>query len=363
MSNVFLNVLKSITLNRFGVRQYPSFVTFFVTWACNHRCVFCDVWKKTPEDEMSFDEIIDIFKQLRNIDVLRISGGEPFLRKDLAEIVNEIDSINKPSIIHFTTNGILTDRIIRTIEALHHPDKVHIKVSLDDVGENYDQIRGVSGAYGKALETIKGLVELRDRLGFHVGVNQAILDEKSMGTYDQLKAVLAPYKVPIYASVAYDSSSTLYSEGPDKDVIDPDSSLKPFGKWSDDGLKKAMTRVSTDNKEINSITEQIVDTYFFNGLYERMVEKKNSRGPSCVALNNHLRLLPNGDIPICLYNGTIVGNLRDTPFRDFWFGDDINPHRKWVADCSGCWTSCETTVSGIYTGDIWKGLKKSRLTG
>ena len=78
------NIIKSIIKNKFNVISYPSFVTFIVTWRCNGRCIFCDVWKKQPniKEELTIEEIKKIFLQLKNIDVLRLSGGEPFLRND-----------------------------------------------------------------------------------------------------------------------------------------------------------------------------------------------------------------------------------------------------------------------------------------
>ena len=184
------SVLKSIAANSIGQYQHPSFVTFFVTWACNHRCVFCDVWKKTPEDEMSVVEIEKIFKQLKKLDVLRITGGEPYTRRDLSEIINIIDAVNDPTMIHITTNGINTRRIIKSLETLSNVSKVHIKVSIDDIGEKHDDIRGVSGAYEKAIETVRELVKFRDNYGLHVGVNQAILNESSMQSYETLKSEL-----------------------------------------------------------------------------------------------------------------------------------------------------------------------------
>ncbi len=356
------NVLKSIALNSIGRYQYPSFVTFFVTWACNHRCIFCDVWKKIPEDEMTVEEIEAVFKQLKKLDVLRISGGEPYTRGDLAEIINVIDAVNDPTMIHITTNGINTQRIVKSLETIKNVSKVHIKVSIDDVAEKHDLIRGVDGAYKKAIETVSELVKFRDRDGLHVGVNQAILDQNSMQSYDNLKNELKKYDVPVYASIAYDSSTTLYSESDNKNDFEPASSIKPFGDWSEDTLAQAMSRLATDTRATGDFKERLVDNYFVNGLYDRMVREGSSRGPDCVTLNNHLRLLPNGDIPICLYNGTVVGNVREKSFKDIWFGEDIKPHRQFVSDCSGCWSSCETAVSAIYTGDIWKGLYKTKVS-
>ena len=355
---LYSNVASKVIQNRLGINHYPSFLTFFITWACNHRCVFCDVWKKTPKDELTLTEIEMFFRQLKPLDVLRISGGEPFVRKDVGEIINIGDEILNPSIIHLTTNGINTNRIISSLNKVTNLPKVHIKVSIDNVGEKHDAVRGVKGAYDKAIETLKELVVLRDKFGLHVGVNQAILDEKSMSAHEELKKALVDLKVPVYGAIAYDSSSTLYSEDPQrKERIDPNSSLTPFGDWSQEALSHAINTLRTDDTKTSDFAERLIDNYFVNGLHDRMVgDQKNISGPSCVALNTHLRLLPNGDIPICLYNGEVVGNIRERSFKDIWFGEDIQPSRKWVKDCSGCWASCETAVNAVYTGDIYKGL-------
>ena len=141
----------------------------------------------------------------------------------------------------------------------------------------------------------------------------------------------------------------------------PKKSLNPYGEWTHEALSRAINRLRTDEKDVSNFAERLVDNYFVNGLHDRMVDgEKSPKGPSCVALNSHLRLLPNGDIPVCLYNGKVVGNIRETEFEEIWFGHQIESSRQWVKACNGCWTSCETAVSAIYTGDIYKGLFSKR---
>ena len=97
-------------------------------------------------------------------------------------------------------------------------------------------------------------------------------------------------------------------------------------------------------------------------LFERFVQqgykRKKKPKPPCLALKSHLRILPNGDVPVCLYNSTIVGNLNEKSLKEVWFGinDDMEASRRWVKNCKGCWAGCETIVSAIYSGDIVKGL-------
>ncbi len=353
---MILNVLKSIIKNRVGANSLPSYVTYIVTWRCNGRCVFCDVWKKPADekaDEMTTAEAIGALRQVRPIDVLRITGGEPFLRNDIAEIVNAVEETNRPAMIHFTTNGMLTEQILGAVEKMVPIGKIHIKVSIDNIGEKHDRTRGVSGAYLKALDTVKGLAELAKKRGLHVGVNQTIADEDEIGSYFELKAELDKLLVPIYPVIANSATNSLYSG---VSIVDPDLSFRPFGRFSNVSLKEFMRILIDHSREIGDFKEQLVDRYHLKGLYNRLVENKKIPKPDCVALGNHLRILPNGDVPVCLYNGNIVGNLKSEKLADIWSGEKIKPFRKWVRSCPGCWQSCETAVSAIYTGDIWKGM-------
>lgn len=350
-----LNVIQSIIKNQFRIIQYPAFITFIVTWRCNSKCIFCDVWKKKDngQEDMNVDEIAAFFKQLKPIDVIRITGGEPFLRKDLHEIINTINKLNNPGMIHLTTNGFLTEQIIDTINKIENPEKIHIKVSIDGIGYKHDKTRNIPGAYKKAMATLKALWELQQTKKIFIGVNQAIINEDEIQSYFDLKKELQAYNIAIYPSIAYDAENALYSN---KLNVDPALSFKPFGKFSNNALQLFFKQLIQDGKEVNNFQERLVDKYHLKGLYNRMVNNKSEPTPRCVALNNHLRLLPNGDIPVCLYNGKIIGNVKNTDFKSLWFSEEAKKQRKWVAKCPGCWQSCESAVNSIYTGDIWRSL-------
>lgn len=354
---MMINILTSIIKNKLGIIQYPSFVTYLVTWRCNGRCVFCDVWKKNPliSEELSLDEIKKVFKQFKKIDVLRLSGGEPFLRNDLAEIINAIDEICSPLIIHITTNGILTEQIIKTMKNVKHLNKINIKISIDNVGEKHDASRGVPGAYDRAINTIKELVKLRQEVHFNIGVNQAIINEGEINSFFELKKVLAKPDVALHPMIAYDTKYSLYG---DKSLskYKNEVAFKAFGEFSEAGLKRFLKILLEHAKGIKDFKGRIVERYQIKGLYNRLINHKNIPDPRCMALNKHLRILPNGDIPVCLFNGDVVGNLKESDFRDIWFGEKIKTHRNWVKKCPGCWQGCEVAVSAVYTGDIWKGL-------
>lgn len=350
----YLRLLKSIALNNLGIVQMPRYITYLITWRCNSRCIFCDVWKKHAGDtaELNLDDIRSIFAQINNPDVVRITGGEPFLRQDLAEAINIINEVSNPRIIHITTNG-LASRIKETMLAIKSCYKIHLKVSIDAIGEKHDKIRGTPNAYEKAMDNIKRLVEIRKSLRFHLGVNQAIVNQEDTQDYAALKRILQPYGIPIYASVAFDPLNSLYS---DEIITDPKNSYAAFGHFSKEGLSDLISAVLKDGGTISNIPEKIVNQYHLQGMYNRFVHNKLLPHPRCVSLNNHLRILPNGDVPVCLYNGTVVGNLKENTLKDIWKSPEAKKQRRWIGQCPGCWQSCDSVVNALYTGDIWRGI-------
>ncbi|MGB6066421.1 MAG: radical SAM protein [Desulfomonilaceae bacterium] len=145
-----------------------------ITYRCIARCTMCNIWKiPTTVQDLPLSEWIKLLasselKQLREID---ITGGEPFLRDDIVNLVEAI-SHNKPELyaklrtVAVTTNGILTQRILNEAEVMadclkrRHIDLV-FAVAVDAIGEVHEEIRGVSGAWPKVLQTIDGLCKMR----------------------------------------------------------------------------------------------------------------------------------------------------------------------------------------------------------
>jgi hypothetical protein len=69
-------------------------------------------------------------------------------------------------------------------------------------------------------------------------------------------------------------------------------------------------------------------------------------------VRSHLRLLPDGSVPVCQFNTETVGNLLRDNFDDVWHGAAATAARAWVDDGPGCWAECEVMPSALYTGDL-----------
>ncbi len=76
------------------------------------------------------------------------------------------------------------------------------------------------------------------------------------------------------------------------------------------------------------------------------------RHPKCVALRSHLRLLPDGSVPVCQFNTVVVGNLLEQDIDSVWSGERTKRQRQWVDSCKGCWAECEVIPNAIYSGDL-----------
>src|SRR6266550_8539686 len=100
------------------LRPRPLNLTFSVTYRCNAKCRTCNVWKKRVKD-LSLLEYERIFEALgTSLYWATFSGGEPFIRPDLIDIVAACYERCRPSIITIPTNGLLRKHIVEGVARL-----------------------------------------------------------------------------------------------------------------------------------------------------------------------------------------------------------------------------------------------------
>ncbi len=350
--STYTNIAKAIVNNKLGRVELPNMSTFIVTWRCNLRCFMCDVWKKTDHDDMTVDEIRAVFKQIPRLDSLRLTGGEPFLRHDMIELTQAIIEETNPAIVHLTTAGVMTKRILEYAEAIASP-KMHFKISIDAVGARHDEIRGYRGLYDKSMRTLRGLIELREKYGFYVGINQTITD-KNVDHIPLLREEARQLGVSVHYAIATDHY-TLYRLNTVKENEKPNMKSVSLSDFSPEQMRYIFEQLDVRDG-INDLPEWLVQRYYLHGLKNRLMHGIESPKPQCVELFNHMRLMPNGDVMTCVYYPTVVGNLRKQSLEEVWFGEKIKPQRRVVQKCPGCWAGCEAKPNAIYTGDVVKAL-------
>lgn len=124
----------------------------------------CDVWKfpTKPAEEIG----LDVIRKLPEMFFANVTGGEPFVRQDLPDIITELRK--KARRIVISTNGFFTNRIVELCK--RYPD-LGIRVSIEGLNEANDLIRGMPGGYARTQATLKKLQEmgLKD-IGFAITV-------------------------------------------------------------------------------------------------------------------------------------------------------------------------------------------------
>ena len=127
-------------------------ITLIVTQRCNAKCMMCNSHENPtrPEDEMG----PEVMEKLPEAKFIQITGGEPFLRKDIEDIVRIL--IKKAGRVMINTNGYYTEKIT---ELCRNYPQLAMRVSIDGSREMHDQIRGIP-IYDKAMETIRELKEI-----------------------------------------------------------------------------------------------------------------------------------------------------------------------------------------------------------
>lgn len=130
-----------------------EYLRISVTDRCNLRCVYCmpeeGISCLTHSDILTFDEIIKICKSGAQLGIrkIKLTGGEPLVRKDLVELVKRIKAIPEIEEITLTTNGLLLEK---QLDALIEAGISKINISLDTLDKNrFKEITRVDG-----LETV-----------------------------------------------------------------------------------------------------------------------------------------------------------------------------------------------------------------
>lgn len=348
-----LSFAKTVLNNRKRKDNSPRFLTYTVTFGCNARCIMCDSWKKPTQGDLTTDEVENIFQQLPQMDAIRLTGGEPFVRKDMLDIHEMAIKFMNPMLVHVTSNGFLPDRIVDFCEKRSRKTPLHLLISIDGVGEKHNHIRGNSKAYDLAVETIERLAPRKKELNFRLAVNQTIVDAEGVEHYRKLREVLRPLGVYNNVVMAYDQSAT-YSLESEVDMAPKEiGQFTTFGDFNDETLKDLLKEVKSDLHEL-SFFERQAKKYYLRGIENRLLHDKGTPNPPCVALNSHLRIFPNGDVPTCQFNTRTIGNLRDQTFEEVWKSQEAAAQRTWVRKCAGCWAECEVLPSALYTLDILK---------
>ncbi|MEW6336323.1 MAG: radical SAM protein [Acidobacteriota bacterium] len=352
-------VLAAIAARWSGTVPRPRWCTFLVTYRCNARCRMCDSWRLPRLRELTVPDAERVFQDIGRLDVVRLSGGEPFLRDDIAELAQAVWRASRPGVLHVTTNGSLPDRVAAFAIGFPRPRALRFMVSFDGLAEEHDRNRGASVRFATALETVEILCGLRSTLGLTVTANHTVISPQSMADSGGLRDELRRLGVELHTVLAY-SDSAMYGAG--NRSARAEHAIVPVGYPLHPALAGADALAFVERERVTAERGRdplvrIGKRYYLRGLASRLLgEVPPAPRPACVALRSHLRILPDGRVPVCQFNSKDVGNLAERSLASVWHGDDAARERRWVDACPGCWAECEVVPNALYTGDFVRAL-------
>jgi radical SAM protein with 4Fe4S-binding SPASM domain len=316
-----------------GRLSHPLKINLCLTYWCQYRCQTCNIWKRKPEDELTTDELLRFIAANNCTEWLDVTGGEIFLRKDIEQVLDAILSTwTRLGLLHFPTNGFLTDLIVPITERLarRHATPIIVTVSLDGDEALNDEIRGIKGGYQRQVETFRRLRAARVRavLGMTVSKFNA---SRVREVFDAVrKDVPGITPAEFHLNVAQASS---HYYGTD------DASAYAA---SNDEVAGALDAY----RALRGTPWRPAD--LLEARYLRLLRSFVDTGVTplpCHALRSSCFIDPWGTVYPCISYGRPVGRLREhgMQLEPIWRGGTATTVQReiWEGDCPQCWTACE----------------------
>ena len=334
-----------------NLEDTPFDLEFAVTNRCNLRCVHCDSWRYYEENpemiqtELRIGEIDKIFSSYRGFNVVGITGGEPFLREDLPEIVDIVAKTQrKLKSLFITSNGQLAETtlgkvkgIMGKLESVHASLDFTQLISIDGPRDLHDYIRGSAGVHARALETIRLLSDLRKaHPSFHLGT-VTCCSPFNIDRFDEVIRHISELK----KKYDLEPSFCVWFEG---------QLYKNVGKGKEMKIDEFRTKLIALIPQIKSVVKagSLVSTgrSIFYDLLGLWLENPSTQIVPCGAARIRYFLGPAGDVYPCTIFNHRINNLRDYDLDlNRLFQSSSRKRTRYLVEeekCPICCNTCET---------------------
>ncbi|OGQ98725.1 MAG: radical SAM protein [Deltaproteobacteria bacterium RIFOXYD12_FULL_55_16] len=284
-----------------------------VTYRCNAKCYMCNTWQHPSNRNEEYSPAL-VDKLPDGLDFINITGGEPFLRADIEEIVSKALSKTKRLVI--SSNGYFTVRIVKLFEKFGN--RVGIRISIEGLPAANDELRGIKNGFDHGLRTLTALhgMGIKD-IGFGMTVSDRNADD-----------MIELYRLANAMGLEFATATThnsFYFHTTDNQYHDPEKVALTFENVAAELLKT--------NKPKNWFR-----AYFNMGLARKARGLK--RALPCEVGTDMFFVDPAGNVLPC--NGSdepmIMGNLHEQDFALIWSGPKAEEIRQQVANCNKqCW--------------------------
>jgi MoaA/NifB/PqqE/SkfB family radical SAM enzyme len=316
-----------------------------LTYRCDQKCVMCDVWRRyrrspeLEEKELSSEEIkkfVSASRYLSDLQLAVLTGGEPFLRADLAEISGFFLG-NFPGLkLILLTSAFNTELILerlREIEQRWGSARLQLGSSLDGIGKTHNRIRGCRGAFAALERTLDSVQSEFPQISLSLNFTITPRNFREMEAAFQFARnrgadFSAQFPVPWKGTTNF--------------------AWKEKERQELRRIIRAVVQELIDDEESEREADIFLrdpaflsKIYYWQGLLE--YEKKPQRlFDSCKAGRECAMFSPQGDLYLCPpFKYETLGNVREQPFDELWESPAVNEFRSRIerGDCH-CWLNC-----------------------
>jgi MoaA/NifB/PqqE/SkfB family radical SAM enzyme len=296
----------------------------------------CSIWKESPTSHLSLQQFEQIFSSndFSFIRSLTLTGGEPTLRANLAQIFNIIYQ-HTPNLEHIliATNGLNTSMIVRQVRLILETldtisnlvYRMDVQISLHGVGEIHDRVTGIPGAFQRVSDTINELGALQ--------INYPLLSLR-------LNCVLMPCNLSFVDSLVNFSTRQMlpitYTP-----VILADNYFNNTDNIEDLTFSQKYSQIASCFFEQLSQEEKNSFRFCYRNVAQMIQGHKRTR--KCMMGLYNFILECNGDVHFCFNSEEInLGNLLTDSFESVWFGEHTDKARRKLRalHCPTCPAMC-----------------------
>jgi radical SAM protein with 4Fe4S-binding SPASM domain len=346
--------------------QLPSYFIYFPTSRCNLNCSHCFYHDSLNKrfNELSLDEIDTFTKTMDPLLHLVLTGGEPYLRHDLDQIVRIFYQNTKLPILTIPSNGWYLEKMKKQIRNMMTwcPEIVlNQLISIDGLEEDHDKIRmGIhKGSFKKALETIEHLKKLQNEFErINIGIVTTFTSENQNKMKDIIKG--------IYELAKPDNISINLVRGDPKEKVNLNLDMKLYQEAVTYRNSLFYSKKMSGHVKFKGNKIATAGRIVLNKLVQEIFEKNKYKTP-CYSANLSGVLYPEGQVYPCeiLDSSHKIGNIRDfnLDFRKLWLSQKAKEEVDFVRKTKCfCTHECFNAVNILFNPKFYPKLIKIAAT-
>ncbi|MGI0100258.1 MAG: radical SAM/SPASM domain-containing protein [Candidatus Micrarchaeaceae archaeon] len=343
MAFEFMGLSYDALRSNFSRLNRPYKLNFAITLRCQSRCMTCNIWQIRPTGELTTDEIREFAAKNRSFRWIGLTGGEPFLRSDIVDIVKAFKENSKGLyMLTIPTNSLCdSDMVVNRIREMLElkVPRIVITLSLDGNRETHDRVRGIPGNYDKVIGMYKSLMDLKmehPNLSFVFGYTMSSMNQgRFQETYRDVRMEIPEVDYDDFHMNIAQLSNNYYRNNSDSAIIADRNVI--LGELY--GMKNA--------KRSKLSPMQLVEDRFLDGL---ITFTETGKPPvKCRSLDASLFMDSFGNVYPSIMWDRKLANIRDIGYDldKAWNSGEANEIRNIIEEGKDPvhWTSCEAYQS------------------